>query len=306
MSSAGEVDPMPPVEEGATQVAAEKRFGEFGIEFLKTYATANNKLSEVETKERILRVHLIPAFGDLLLAEIGPEAIERYKADKLRENLNPKTVNNHLTVLRRALGVAREWGFLQQVPRVKQLRVARPEFRFLSFADADRLVDAAEAGQWRTMILLALRTGLRISELCALRWEDVDLPNGRLMVRRAVVSGKVGTPKSNRPREIPLCREALDALRGLNHRRGLLVFCKDDGGMLTRAGSKWPIYSACRRAGLKRLSWHVLRHSFASHLVMRGAPLKAVQELMGHSTIEMTMRYSHLSPEVRRDAVIPA
>ena len=64
-----------------------------------------------------------------------------------------------------------------------------------------------------------------------------------------------------------------------------------------------PIWRACKRAGLRPISWHVLRHTFASHLVMRGVPLKAVQELMGHATIEMTMRYAHLSPDVRRNAV---
>ena len=66
---------------------------------------------------------------------------------------------------------------------------------------------------------------------------------------------------------------------------------------------KWPIWRAYKKAGLRRISWHVLRHTFASHLVMNGVPLKAVQELMGHATIEMTLRYSHLSPEVRRNAV---
>src|SRR5882762_7301135 len=64
-----------------------------------------------------------------------------------------------------------------------------------------------------------------------------------------------------------------------------------------------PIWRACKRAGLRPISWHVLRHTFASHLVMRGVPLKAVQELLGHATIEMTMRYAHLSPDARRDAV---
>ena len=81
------------------------------------------------------------------------------------------------------------------------------------------------------------------------------------------------------------------------------MFCGDDGSLLTSESCKWPLWRACKRAGLRRIGWHVLRHTFASHLVMRGAPLKAVQELLGHSTMEMTMRYSHLSPDVRRDAV---
>lgn len=76
--------------------------------------------------------------------------------------------------------------------------------------------------------------------------------------------------------------------------------------MFTKGESKHPLWRACKRAGLRRIGWHVLRHTFASHLVMRKAPIKAVQEvqeLMGHSTVQMTERYAHLSPDVRKDAV---
>jgi hypothetical protein len=87
------------------------------------------------------------------------------------------------------------------------------------------------------------------------------------------------------------------------HLRGELVFCDAGGRVLTKEECKWPLWRACKKAGLRLLGWHALRHTFAPHLVMRSAPIKAVQELMGHATIEMTMRYSHLSPDVRKDAV---
>ncbi len=100
-------------------------------------------------------------------------------------------------------------------------------------------------------------------------------------------------------REIPLG----DQLEAHRHHRGELVFCQPDGRMFTKGECRHPLWRACKRASLRRITWHVLRHTFASHLVMLGVPLRVVQELLGHATIEMTMRYAHLSPHVAREAV---
>jgi integrase len=281
------------------------RFDEFEKRFVEIYAATNNKPSEVGSKKSMLKHHLVPAFGHMKLDQVGVREIEEYKARKLNDAkhpLDPKTVNNQLTCLRRMLMVAVEWGELAHAPPIKWLRVPAQAFDFLSFEEAERLLGAADEG-WVAMITTAAKTGLRQGELLGLRWEDVDLRAGRLVVRQAVAKGIVGTPKNGRAREIPLSDEARAALKAHRHLRGPLVFCGDDGRMLTSESCKWPLWRACKRAGLRRIGWHVLRHTFASHLVMRGAPLKAVQELLGHSTMEMTMRYSHLSPDVRRDAV---
>ncbi len=137
----------------------------------------------------------------------------------------------------------------------------------------------------------------------ALRWQDVDLVAGRLNVRQNVVRGIIGTPKSGKPREVPLSDEALVALKKHRHLRGPLVFCDLDGRLHRTPKVRWELERACKKAGLHQVGWHVLRHSFASHLAMRGAPLKVIQELLGHATMQMTMRYAHLSPEIARDAV---
>jgi len=277
-------------------------FDKFADEFMATYSENNNKPSEVASKQTILKHHLRPSFGRRRLDAIQQREIETYKSARLKKGLSPKTVNNHLTVLRRIVTLAAEWGIIAHAPQFKWLKVPEAEFDFLTFEEAGRLEQAAE-GEWATMVVLGLGTGMRQGELLALRWEDVDLVAGRLVVRRAVARGIIGTPKSGKSREIPLNDKVLRVLKAHRHLRGELVFCDGDGHMLSKGACKWPLRRACRRAGLRRIGWHVLRHSFASHLVMRGAPLKAVQEMLGHSTIEMTMRYSHLSPDVRRDAV---
>jgi site-specific recombinase XerD len=92
-------------------------------------------------------------------------------------------------------------------------------------------------------------------------------------------------------------------LKKQRHLRGELVFCDEDGRMLKKGACKHPLWRTCKKAGLRRIGWHTLRHTFASHLVMKGVPLKAVQELLGHATIEMKMRYPHLSPYVAKEAV---
>lgn len=274
----------------------------FAARWLDTYAVTNNKPSEVQSKRSIVRVHLVPAFGELALDAITTRAVEEFKAAKLREGASAKTVNNILTVLRKMLATAHEWGELASVPRVRWLKAPKPEPRFLDFDEAARLIEGA-ATEWRALITVAVRTGLRLGELRALRWVDVDLSRSRLVVRRAAARSVIGTPKSGKAREVDLCDEAREALRANRHLRGELVFCDEAGALLTKESLKWPLWSACRRAGLEKIGWHVLRHTFASHLVMRGASMRAVQELLGHHDLKMTLRYAHLSPESRREAV---
>ena len=127
---------------------------------------------------------------------------------------------------------------------------------------------------------------------------------GRLLVRRTLWHDQEGTPKGGRTREVPLSNEAIATLKAHRHLKGDYVFCETNGRRLTHSRVKGVVPSTCKKAGLaKRLTTHDLRHTFASHLVMRGVALKAVQELLGHATMEMTTRYAHLSPEVKREAV---
>jgi integrase len=305
--------------------------GAFVPRFL-TYSENNNKHSSVVTKRQILDDHLLPAFGNTPLDAIGPAEIEDFKAAMRKKPsgararkeaptraallkrkgsggvklLSLKSINNVLTVLHKLLALAQEQGVLQHVPRVKLFKTDKPAFDFLSFEEAERLINAAEP-EWRTLILVALKTGLRLGELIGLQWADLDLQRGKLHVRRTIWRGVVGLPKGGRERTVDLPASAVEALKAHRHLCGPYVFCQPDGQPLTAGMTKHPLLRALRMAGISRpegiIGWHDLRHTYGSHLAMRGVALKVIQELMGHATIEMTMRYAHLSPEARESAV---
>lgn len=294
-----------------------RTFEDFVRHELRAYSKAHNSSAEVDRKRKCLKMHLLPAFGHLPLDAIGAREIDAYTADKLstprapskegepaRPPLSAKTVVNHLSVLRKTLVLAHRYGELAAVPVVDWPKIPPQDFDFLSFEEAERLVAGADAGQWRTMMLVAMRTGLRCGELRALQWSDMDLVAATIRVKRnATIGGKLKTPKSNRFRDVPLSADALAALKSHRHLRGAFVFCTDSERMLLEHECKHPCRRAAKRAGLRVVYWHVLHHTFASHLAMRGAPAKTIQELMGHASLAQTQRYMHLSPNVPRDAV---
>lgn len=272
----------------------------FATEWFETYVKVNNKPSEVESKDGILRAHLLPALGAIALGEVDASAIERFKGAQLRAGLSPKTINNQLTVLNRCLKCAVEWSRLPHAPRVKWLRPMRPEIRFLRADEAERL-----AAVGVPMVVVALRTGLRVGELLGLRWRDVDLDARELTVARSIVRDVVGTPKSNRARRIPLSSDVVAAL-GAARARGRdddPVFARADGRPLRRNQANWILGRACHAAGVVPIGWHGLRHTFASLALARTGQIRAVQDILGHSTVLMTERYAHVTPDLLRSVV---
>lgn len=278
-----------------------KTFGKFAKEWLETYVQIHNKHSERYSKKKILAGHLVPFFGSTSLEDISTAHIEAYKKRELESGVSKKTVNNRLTVLRKCLNSAQELGELEVVPKIRQFKLGATSFTYLEERDVQCLLVAAATEQERTLILVAVRTGLRISELRALRWQDVDFTRSMISVTRALVYNHLDTPKNGRVRHVPITKEVAQVLRRLPH-DGELVFHRNRQPL-----AYWTIthrlHQACARAGIKRIGWHVFRHTFASHLASRGAPLAAIKDLLGHSTVNMTMRYAHLSPNVLRGAI---
>ena len=283
-------------------------FDAFAWHFYALHTVPNCKPSTHRAVEGILRVHLIPFFGSRSIDTITVEDIARFKAAKARQ-ASPKSVNNWIGVLSRLFRSATEWGYIERNPvtGIGLLRVPPQEFRFWDAEESRRFLDAVLENDpdWWAFFLCALRTGMRIGELTALRWSDVDLDGSVLHVRRSVHRRVVTSPKNGRGRTIPLSPELRDALAAHRGTAGPqdLVFPGRRGSWLNRDKTKHRLWRNAKAAGLPRIRIHDLRHSFASQLVMAGVPLIAVQQYLGHSDLTMTMRYSHLSPRARQDYI---
>jgi integrase len=180
---------------------------------------------------------------------------------------------------------------------IRLLRSPNPAPRFHDFDQYERLVEVAAVVDWQTRVIVLLggEAGLRCGEMIALEWTDVDLVKRQLSVQRSDWNGQITTPKGGRIRYVPLTVRLTSALREHRHLRSPRVLCQQDGTPFTRQQVQYRMKRAARRAQVPE-GVHLLRHTFCSHLAMRGAPARAVQELAGHSELGMTQRYMHLSP----------
>ena len=283
------------------EVAKVPSFKEFSQKWFDVYVVNNNKLSEQITKERLLRVHLVPFFGKMSLDSIKNVNVEEFKASRLKKGLTRKTINNQLTVLAKCLAVAKEWGDVDVVPIIKLLKVDPARFDYLTIDECRLLLDNAK-GEYQDMILLAIKAGLRFGELIALDWSDVDLVKNTLTIRRTIVGGVLqNSTKSNKIRYIPLTRDVSEML---SNRKRVVGYVFNNAGNPIKQGSACKyLMRLCKRIKLRHIGWHVFRHTFASHLAQNGIAIQVIQQLLGHSDIRTTLRYSHLSPSNLQDAV---
>ena len=277
----------------------------FAERFVDGYPRANRqKPSAIASKERILRVHLVPYLGSRQLNTIRSEDVQRLK--RALSGKAPKTVNNVLSVLNTLLKTAVEWDVIEQMPcAIRLLPVPKSSAVFHDFDDFERLVKVAGEMEWQAhlVVLLGGEAGLRCGEIKALRRSDVDLTKRQLCVERSDWEGHVTTPKGGRLRYVPLTMRLAEALRMHRHLLGPLVVCAGDGRPLSQRVVQGYVRRAARKAHLQHGGVHILRHTFCSHLAMRGAPARAIQELAGHQDLSTTQRYMHLSPAAIESAI---
>lgn len=269
------------------------------------------KPSTYRRNESSCRVHLVPFFGDIQLVEIQRVEVQRFKSHNAKRlhphtgrPLAPKTVNENLGCLSSMLADAVAWGYLRANPckGVKPLPLPPRKLLFYDARQTRVWLDTCQRlePRWFPLFFIGFRTGLRLGELFELRWGDLDLEGGCVHVARSVHRGAITTPKGGRGRTVNLTPETVGVLRAHRHLKGELVFSTPTGEHLTRNMSKHPWGRITAASGLRTIRQHDMRHSFASQLVMAGAPLNYVQQQLGHADIQTTMRYAHLSPEASR------
>ncbi len=184
---------------------------------------------------------------------------------------------------------------------MKKIKTGVQHFRYLSHEETDKLLDECRQSpnpQLYVFVVTALNTGMRLGELTALEWKEVDFKRG--MIR--VDNKEDHHTKNYEPRTIPMNDQLIEVLS--THPRRLdspYVFARKNGEKFRKMRTSFE--NAVKRSGIPRVRFHDLRHSFASHLVMGGVDIRTVQELLGHKDIRVTMRYAHLAPDHLRNAV---
>lgn len=272
--------------------ASKVTFNKLANDFLQIHSRVNKKPLSHKRDEGLIK-NLMEEFSGKKLSEITPKMIERYK-EKRKQIVSPATVNREVACLKCMFNKAIEWKDARENPvsGIELLAENNKRIRYLEREEIKTLIDNCDK-YFRPVVITALNTGMRRGEIINLKWENVDPKRGIIYL----LDTKNGTQ-----REV-LMNEVVKKIFTELHRRkkSEYVFTKKDGEHYKDVQKFF--VAALKKSGIIDFRFHDLRHTFASHLVMMGVDLKTVQELMGHKKIEMTLRYSHLSPAHKKSAI---
>jgi len=239
-------------------------------------------------------------FGSLPLRRFNTLTVEQLQTDLINRGLKNSSCNKVLNILKHMFTKAVDWEMvesevLKRVRKVKLLPDDSKRLRYLSKQECQELINSCET-HLKPIVITALNTGMRKSEILNLKWDNVDLKYGFILLDRT---------KNGERREIPINRtlEAVFLDKNLIRRLDIPYVFYDPATGKPYQDVKRSFNTACRRAGIKDFHFHDLRHTFASHLVMAGVDITTVKELLGHKTLTMTLRYSHLAPSHKVKAV---
>ena len=246
--------------------------------------------------------------GNVLLSELTPVLISENrdllskKITSRKTQISHATVNRYLAALSTAISTAiNEWGWMEDniLRKVSKLKEPRGRVRYFSDEERERFLLACKESHNSDLyvaVILALSTGGRKNEIWGLSWKDVDLKNGFITFEET---------KNDEPRSVPLQGHALELML----KRSKVPRIDTDLVFPSRVDQqkhfdfRRPFQIALKTAQIEDFRWHDLRHCAASYLVMAGVDMRTVAEILGHKTLQMTQRYTHLSPEHLKDAV---
>jgi integrase len=300
--------------------------------WLTTYKRGRVRQLTQDNYARVIRNHLQPVLGHIVLQALRPEQVQHYCQTKAAQGLDASTITTHLRVLSNALRQAEKLGRVSRnvVALVDTPRAIRKERQTLSMAQVrDALVPAIKGHRLSAAFLVLFLTGVRRGELLGLRWQDVDLDTGVLHVRQILerVTAPQGTgrktmlaflePKTDSSRRtIALPGECVTALRqhrvrqaeerlrlGAAYQSLDLVFATEEGKPIDPRTMNDRFAQALAHASVPHIRLHDARHTFATWMLQAGVPLKTVSDQLGHSSIAITGNvYSHVTREIARAA----
>ena len=274
------------------------KFSDLTNRYISTHIL--NKSPKVQVQYRQQLDKWCSMIGDLCLANFSTAVISQCR-EKLVDEITSKgkrrtsaSINRYMALLSSVFTVAvREWQWLEENPvkNIKKLKEAASRERYLSEDEIDRLIHSCMQSQNKDLlvtVVLSLSTGARQMEIWGLKWPEVDLNKG---------IAKLVETKNRQIRVVPIQGYALELMRLISKVRRIdtsLVFPSTVDPLKPFDFRKaWA--SALRRADIQNFRWHVLRHSAASYLAMNGASTREIAEILGHKTLQMSMRYAHLT-----------
>ena len=317
-------------QKGLLATGPQQKVGQFLTHWLEDVHKRSIRPRTYERYEEIVRLHLVPGIGHHQLQKLLPQHLQAFYTKKLEEGLSSTTVVSFHNVLHKALETAVRWNLIARNPcdLVSPPRRKRYEIRPLSLQQIQQFLAIARGHRQEALFILALSTGMRRGELLALKWQDLDLEQGTLQVRRILtrIPSKLpgrgyeeAEPKTDKGRRsIALPSLAAEALRqhrlrqteaklkaGPDWQDRDYVFCTSIGTHLNPTRDVLDaLKSLLEQAGLPDIRFHDLRHSCATMLVGMNVHPKIVQEILGHSQISMTMDiYSHILPTMQEEAM---
>jgi integrase len=279
-------------------------FSELAADYLKwaerQRAYKQKKLVVEQLKER---------FGPIPLRRFDARLLEAFQTERLQAGKKklksneivgnkPATINRHLAILKHMFTKAGEWELVEdesvkRVHKVKLLEEINSRLRYLTREECQLLIASCDK-HLKPVVITALNSGMRKGEILTLKWENVDLRHGFILLDRT---------KNGERREIPINETMKDVLKGITRRLDVPYVFYDTNTGKPFNNLQRSFNTACKRAKIIDFRFHDLRHCFASHLVMAGIDITTVKELLGHKTLTMTLRYSHLAPSHKVKAV---